>query len=419
MVASILVLTGLVTVVWSPNSIIPTGSLSLLGNVIMPQRPTRTVLPVSFPQPWGMRKYDHPFPRILLWNQTGLGRWWKSGHARCPRGSNRWFICEVTEDQHELDISDAVVFIADRLKYLEEPPLRTSFQRWVFWAKTPHPPLERRECLHGSLAMGCDSSPFRRFGSNMFTWIMAYRDDADIVVPYKIWRCDSAADTTLTAGTKRRLGNLPIEKRKDAAWIVGSCEQYRFEKQILPINGGDDTYGCRSESIQGRVSIRLFLDCGVNECSSRGECVRHIAENYNFIIVSLQPECFQSAYELVYDAFEHNIVPVVLAPPNSTLAVPEHSVVSSADFRQPGELAAKLLELQNDRYMYESYFTWKQNCSFMYPENELCPLCMALSQTPTDRLSVHPNVYEWWERRLICQRESLHGLDTSFLAVVD
>ncbi|XP_037504706.1 glycoprotein 3-alpha-L-fucosyltransferase A [Rhipicephalus sanguineus] len=257
----------------------------------------------------------------------------------------------------------------------------------------------------------------------MFTWTMAYRDDADVVVPYKTWRCDSASDTPLTATIKPSFNTLTFKNRKDAAWIVGSCEQYRFEKQILSIDGVDDPYGCQSDSIspstEGTVSIRLYPDCGVNECSSRGECVRHIAENYNFIFVSLKPECFQSAYELIYDAFQHNIVPVVLAPPNSKLTVPEHSVVSSADFREPGELAAKLVELLNDRSMYESYFAWKQNCSLMYPENELCPLCRALWQSPTGRLSVHPNVYEWWERRLICQRESLHGLDASFVSEVD
>ncbi|XP_065284628.1 alpha-(1,3)-fucosyltransferase C-like [Dermacentor albipictus] len=249
----------------------------------------------------------------------------------------------------------------------------------------------------------------------MFTWTMAYRDDADIVVPYKIWRCGSATDKPLA----KTIEPLTSGERKDAAWVLGSCEQYRFENQILALGTVDDPVGFRSvdadTSTGDTVSIRLFPDCGANECSSRGECIQHIAHNYHFIIVSLKPECFQSAYELIYDAFEYSVVPVVLAPANFKLNVPDHSVVSSADFPEPGELAAHLRDLRSDRAMYESYFAWKQNCTLTPPENEMCPLCRVLWETPADHLNVHPGVIEWWERRLVCQRESLHGLDSAFV----
>ncbi|KAH6947267.1 hypothetical protein HPB50_018052 [Hyalomma asiaticum] len=341
------------------------------------------------------------------------------GDAFCPRGRNGWIVCEVTEDKHELAISDAVVFVADRLNYLDVPSLRTDFQRWVFWARYPHHTRDVRKCVHDSLGTGCHDSLYQRFGANMFTWTMAYRDDADIVVPYKTWSCGPETKNSLSAILKQPLDNLTFENRKGAAWIVGSCEQYFFEKQILSLDK-DGPFGCRQDianaSTNATVAIRLFPNCGGSECSSRGQCLRRIAENYNFIFVSLKPECFQSPYELIYDAFEHNIVPVVLAPPNSKLNVPEHSVVNSADFRERGELAAKLRDLLSDRTMYESYFAWKRNCSLTYVENELCPLCTALWERSMDHLNLHPNVYEWWDRRLVCQHESLHGLDTAFIS---
>lgn len=383
-----------------------------VGNAVMQAYPTTATPLPPYPLPWRKRKYGDRLPRMLLWNRTGVGRWWTAGDAVCPIGSNRWVVCEVTEDQYELSSSDAVVFVADNLKYLNIPTLRTSFQPWVFWAKHPRPPQGARATRSDLL--------LRRFASDMFTWTMAYTDDADIVVPYKTWRCGSATDKPLAETIERPRDNLTSEKRKDAAWVVGSCEQYRFENQILSLGTVDDPAGCRSvnaeTSTEGTVSIRLFPDCGANKCSSRSECIQHIAENYHFIVVSLKPECFQSAYELIYDAFEYSIIPVVLAPPNSNLNVPDHSVVSSADFREPGELAARLRDLLNDRAMYESYFDWKQNCSLTQPENELCPLCRLLWETPADHFNVHPGVNEWWERRLICQRESLHGLDSAFVS---
>ncbi|KAL1476767.1 hypothetical protein MTO96_036265 [Rhipicephalus appendiculatus] len=374
--------------------------------------PKTKVIPESYHVPFRKRKHDHNLPRILLYNRTGHS--WRTRYPErsvaCPNKYNYNYVCEVTTFERDFWSSDAVVVISDRLTNLHMPKMLYAFQFWVFWTKEARPPQDER-------VMGSDSS-LLKLRSNLFTWTMAYRDDADIVLPYKTWRCGSPTDTPISSIVKQNHEILTIKPRKDAAWIVGSGEQYFFEKHMNafgPVADQANFTSVNDTSMGGTISVRLFRDCGVKECLSRGACIRHIAENYNFIVVSLKPECFQSAYELIYDAFEYDVVPVVLAPPNSTLNVPDHSVITSADMREPGELAARLRDVISDPARYESYFAWKRNCSWTEPEKELCPLCHALWNAPEESVMPVRYVSEWWNRRSLREREDMHGIDSAFV----
>nr|XP_050023275.1 alpha-(1,3)-fucosyltransferase C-like [Dermacentor andersoni] len=362
--------------------------------------------PVPLPPwlPWRNRTDDNGLPRLLLWDphvsrnnplslsvDTDSGTW--NDTIQCELDGRDVEVCEVTNDRRRLVRSDAVVFYAELLDQYDIPARRAAPQMWVFWARAHLPPMGKG----GRLVNSSLSLPLV---TNLFNWTMGRREDADVVIPYKTWRCDESADEPVSPYQSR----ITEQPRRDAAWIVDDCEENRFESEVLhsTVDG------------EGSVYIRLFPACGASECGSPAECIGYIAQRYHFLVVSLEPVCFQSAYELIYDAFEYDIVPVVLTQPGATLEVPEHSVVSSAGLHGKGQLAKYLRTLLDDPEKYNSYFAWKRNCSVVTAVKWLCPLCHALWETPMRR-PPHPNVLEWWTRRTNCRDEPLFGLDSEFM----
>nr|XP_050023203.2 alpha-(1,3)-fucosyltransferase C-like [Dermacentor andersoni] len=382
-----------------------TAVIVIVITVIHSLKPTPAT-PVPLPPwlPWRNRTDDNGLPRLLLWEPRVLrnnplslsvdidAEAW-SDTLQCELDGRDVEVCDITNDRRRLVRSDAVVFYAELLDQYDIPAQRAAPQMWVFWARAHLPPMGKG----GRLVNSSLSLPLV---TNLFNWTMGRREDADVVIPYKTLRCDASADEPVSPYQSR----LTEQPRRDAAWLVDDCEENRFESEVLhsTVDG------------EGSVYIRLFPACGASECGSPAECIGYIAQQYHFLVVSLEPVCFQSAYELIYDAFEYDIVPVVLTPPGATLEVPEHSVVSSAELHGEGELAKYLRALLDDPEKYNSYFAWKRNCSVVTAVNLLCPLCHALWETPMRR-PPHPNVLEWWTRRTNCRDEPLFGLDSEFM----
>lgn len=370
--------------------------------ILQSLKPTPTT-PVPQPPwlPWRNRTDDNTFPRILLWNTLGHRE-----HLLAQRISSEaddWNItmqcesygddeCEITNNRHLLERSDAIVFFAESLNLHDMPGSRTAPQMWVFWARSHLPPMYPAERhLNSSLSLPQVA--------HLFNWTTGHRDDSDVVIPYGDFHCDSSIG-------RRHSRRSRQQPRKEVAWLVDDCELNRFKTEASGASGYDG----------GVVHIRLFPGCGASDCGTPSECVRYIARRYRFIVVSLEPVCFPSADELIYESFNYDVVPVVLTPPGVTLPLPEHSVVSSAELYGEGELAKYLRSLLDDRQKYSSYFEWKEHCSVVVVRDLLCPLCHALREMPEPRRQ-HPDVLEWWTRRTNCQAEPLFGLESGFVDV--
>lgn len=353
---------------------------------------------------------EDKMPGILLWNHTiGATRRRRYSDTVCTSEGGHSVMCSVTEDRHRLTDSDAIVFDAQRLGSMRVPSKRAGFQLWVFWAQHPPPPMGNAASSSSSLSL--------QLIAKKFNLTMGYRHDADIVIPYKTWFCNPPSDKPLSESSNNS-GSVQTQfkNKKDAAWIHGDCERNRFERAIrAPHAAGDhSSRNITATSTADTIRLRLFSSCGSHQCPSQANCFRHVAEHYHFIVVSFAPECFQSAYEVIYAAFKYDLVPVVLAPPNTSLHVPYDSVVSSAQLQEPGQLAAYLRSLLDNREEYEAYFAWKRTCGVVMPENELCPLCRILWEEPQHQ-RLHPDVLEWWTRRSLCRDEPLFGLDSAFI----
>lgn len=369
--------------------------------VLQSQKPT-AVTPVPQPPwlPWRNRTDDNGLPRILLWNtlaqrkrslsqRIGAAAWNTTMQCESYAADEG---CEVTNNRHLLERSDAIVFYAESLNRHDMPGSRAAPQMWVFWARSHLPPMDTAEWhLNSSLSLPQVA--------HLFNWTTGHREDSDVVIPYGDVRCDSSFG-------KRHSRRSRQQPRREAAWLVDDCEWNRFKTEASNASANDE----------GIIHIRLFPSCGASDCGTPSECVRYIARRYDFIVVSLEPICFLSADELIYEAFNYDVVPVVLTPPGATLSLPDHSVVSSAELYGERELAKYLRSLLDDPKKYESYFAWKERCSVVVLSDLLCPLCHALRETPVHRRT-HSDVLEWWTRRTNCQGEPLFGLESGFIQV--
>lgn len=369
--------------------------------------------------PWRHRSSDHHQPRILLWGRgTRLPAHvahdllyrhsTKPAHQNtlvCPSGPHHSVKCEVTNDTNALMLSDAIVYYADTLDGVNFPIQRHPDQLWVFWARKDLPPSKTK----------FNSSPVRPALVNLFNLTMGHREDADIAVPHKTWRCDFPGDNPIHSAEHGNATVGPMHK-KEIAWILGVCEQERFGNQHLRgsvIRGSVLSHPPSRDSLP--VPLHLITGCGRHRCASLDKCVEDVADHFHFILVSLLPECFQSSYEVIFSAFRYDLVPVVMAPSDAKLDVPDNSVITTADLQGPGDLAKFLRELLDDPDRYESFFTWKRHCAFAQPPNDLCALCRRLWRTSNSTArQTHPNVADWWMRREKCYNEPFFGLDYGF-----
>ncbi|KAH9377482.1 hypothetical protein HPB48_006257 [Haemaphysalis longicornis] len=366
--------------------------------------PSGPVKPTSPWLPWRDRTDDVGVPRILVWNRPLLEagartQWlWKTPRA-CSSGSTRGprRECEVTNDRDLLMKSDAILFHGNHLNRADIPNWRADLQMWVFWVHTPLPLADTSEGAKSALELP-DMA-------RLFNWTMGHRDDADVKVPYRTWTC------------RNRTGSKTRQRETEGATVgqLGSWLTVNLTASIrheIPVPLRPKATFLH-ENVDHPVYLRLFPACGAAQCTSPARCVRQIARDYHFIIVSLTPECFSSAEELIYDAFEHDVVPVVLAPHDAVLNLPPNSVVTSSNLQGHGQLSGYLRSLLDDPAKYESYFAWKQHCTVATPEDDLCPLCERLWEQPM-RKGVSLDALQWWTLRSRCEDEPLFGLDSTF-----
>ncbi|XP_077532386.1 alpha-(1,3)-fucosyltransferase 7-like [Haemaphysalis longicornis] len=359
---------------------------------------------------WRNRSTDVRLPRILQWTgeHARVSRPWAEAWppnrglsfgriinvtscatpSQAGVGSGQ---CIVSARRGFLSDSDAVVFHGGHFAITDLPNFRAVPQMWVFWAHN-WPPKNETQLPH-----------FLEAFPTLFNWTMSRREDSDVRIPSKVWR--------LNATVKKSGG--PNKERKAVAWIASEREQSRNRTalQMLSVNA--------SSGASNRVKLHILTRCGHGQCLSSADCMRRVADAYRFVLVELSPDCFESVYDVIYEAFKYDIVPVVLATPNVTLDVPPNSVIDSAELQQPGQLAAFLRVLMADASKYESFFAWKCKYHVGNLEELMCPLCVALLEQPMrpgDRLDLK----EWHMRRASSPDEKpLYGVDDSFEEIED
>ncbi|KAH7972512.1 hypothetical protein HPB52_012738 [Rhipicephalus sanguineus] len=346
---------------------------------------------------WRDRAMDNGMPRILLWHRDATPshdareQWPLSCPLRDPGDPGvTWISCEVTDNRSRVEWSDAVVFQAERVSPDDMPTRRTGFQNWVLWTRNHVSPVGGSgQYLENMRDVHMCGRTHPKVPKTEFDWTMGRREDSDVKTLYKPWRCGddvvaaASRDKIMTVADVARRNRDVLGyygARRDAVWIVSSCELLMGLKSSVDAVKLAKALGADAGS-EGRplnVSVDLIPDCGRSTCGSRRDCLRKMAARYHFVVVATDSDCFHSPYELIYDAFEFDVVPVLLASHHETVSYPWLSVVHSVEFDGLGNMVAYLRFLESSPVAYENYLAWKESC-VVTAAHDLCPLCVALN----------------------------------------
>ncbi|KAL1429785.1 hypothetical protein MTO96_015649 [Rhipicephalus appendiculatus] len=348
---------------------------------------------------WRDRKADNGMPRILLWHRDAAPS--RDAKERWPSSSSSVAYCPLhapgdPDDRRNKSAPKTCRRVGRGSKTGSSGPGTTS-RPWGGSGQYPENLWDVHKC----------GRTHPKVPETEFDWTMGRRKDSDVRTPYKAWRCGddvvaaASANKTMTVADVARRNREVLGyygARRDAVWIVGHCEWHMCQKSSVDVVELTKALGADAGS-EGRpqnVSVDLITDCGRSTCGSRRECLRKMAAHYRFVVVTTDSDCFHSPYELIHDAFEFDIVPVILAPHGETVNYPGLSVVHSVEFSGLGNMIAHLRFLLSSPEAYEKYLSWKERCVEVAAD-DLCQLCVALNdkfyegrveRSPGDRSTV-------------------------------
>ncbi|KAI4886109.1 hypothetical protein NFI96_004055 [Prochilodus magdalenae] len=274
--------------------------------------------PTSIKQPPVAEGLHEPDTIVLIWV-------WPFGHRFNLESCAPVFGipgCHLTANRSLYDKAHAVMFhhrdiyrALPKLGEMARPPQ----QKWV-WMNMESP--------HNSARLG---------RLDLFNLTANYRRDSDIWVPY---------GRIAEASEKDEAFRIP-EKTKLVCWIVSNWNR-NFQRvkyfEELSRHIEIEAYGRHfGRYVSGTQYSELVSGCK--------------------FYLSFENSIYKDYItEKLYNPMKLGTVPVVLGPPRENYEefVPADSFIHVNDFKTPQELAEHLKLLDQNREMYEQYFTWRE-----------------------------------------------------------
>uniref|UniRef100_A0A182W662 Fucosyltransferase n=1 Tax=Anopheles minimus TaxID=112268 RepID=A0A182W662_9DIPT len=235
-----------------------------------------------------------------------------------------------------------------------------------------------------------------RLDGDYFNWTMTYRLDSDVLFNYMnvvdlesgqvispalspAWRNghQEYSNTTLAEAVAR--------KHKMAAQFVSHCGAL----------SGRDRLVKKMQSVGFEVDV--YGTCGPLSCPrGKPECNQMLDTVYWFYLSFENSLCVDYVTEKLYNALEHNIVPIVFGGADYDRFMPPGSYINVQDYETVDKLVDYLQHLVNNPSEYVKYFWWKQYYALEYI-NSYCDLCVKLhSVDARERVQYYRNIKNWW-----------------------
>ncbi|NXG48854.1 FUT7 fucosyltransferase, partial [Psilopogon haemacephalus] len=264
--------------------------------------------------------------------------------------------CQLTTDRQLLGQADVVVFPHSRLQPGRDrlPKERPPQQNWV-WL--------------------CLESPSNTKGlarwKQTFNWVMTYRRDSDIFMPYGKLVPNRSATV-----------NIP-EKTNLVSWVISNYHSTQERARVyknLSRHLHVDIYGSAARR-------PLCKDCLLPTTSK--------SKFYLAFENSIHQDYITE--KLWRNSLLAGTVPVVLGPPRANYEqfIPADSFIHVDDFSSAAALAEFLRSLNASRY--RQFFGWQRSYSVkLYSDwaERLCTICSAYPSLPRGRL--YPDLESWF-----------------------
>uniref|UniRef100_A0A182QLS1 Fucosyltransferase n=1 Tax=Anopheles farauti TaxID=69004 RepID=A0A182QLS1_9DIPT len=232
--------------------------------------------------------------------------------------------------------------------------------------------------------------------NNYFNWTMTYRLDSDVLFNYlNIVDLESGEVIAPAVRPSWRNGyyefandsltEIVSGKRKMAAQFVSHCGALSGRDRLV------------ERMQQAGLEVDVYGACGTLKCK-RGnpECNRMLDTLYWFYLSFENSLCVDYVTEKLYNALEHNIVPVVFGGADYNRFMPPGSYINVQDYATVEELSTYLLYLRDNPHEYVKYFWWKQHYALERTQ-PFCDLCKKLHTVGTrEKIQYYRDIKAWW-----------------------
>ncbi|OWF44375.1 Glycoprotein 3-alpha-L-fucosyltransferase A [Mizuhopecten yessoensis] len=283
--------------------------------------------------------------------------------------------CSHVINPEFINSSDAVIFHGSVLPSVI--PKRRKDQFWIFYT------LESPKSVY----------PIRNEWRTQFDWMMTYRRDSDIFLPYgKIFRKQHEENMDLPEIMKGK------EKEHPVAWLVSNCNARNGRQQYV-------------NKMNNHVHIDVFGKCGAPLVASFKntsiEAYKILSLKHKFYLSFENNHCTDYITEKLFNTYSRNVplVPVVRGGALYNKILPNGTYINAADFKSPKDLADHLsylndhdeeyLKILREKLQYDVY-----NMVEVYHQS-LCKICERI-QDPSEQVKPNRRDVSSWIRNNTC-----------------
>ncbi|XP_033758773.1 alpha-(1,3)-fucosyltransferase 6-like isoform X2 [Pecten maximus] len=256
--------------------------------------------------------------------------------------------CTHTTNSSFISSSDAVIFHGSVLPSVL--PKRREDQFWIFYT------LESPPSVY----------PVRNEWRKQFDWMMNYRRDSQIFLPYgKIFK-EPKGNSELVDTMKKKDKDHPV------AWLVSNCHASNGRNEYV-------------KEMKKFLPVDVFGRCGTPIVASFGntsmEAYKILSIKHKFYLSFENNHCTDYITEKLYNTYSRFVplVPVVRGGASYSEILPPGTFINTADFKSPKDLAnhLKYLNENDDAYLKILQEKMKYHVNNMVEvyRQSLCKIC--------------------------------------------
>ncbi|GIY14204.1 glycoprotein 3-alpha-L-fucosyltransferase A [Caerostris extrusa] len=172
------------------------------------------------------------------------------------------------------------------------------------------------------------------------------------------------------------------EKSRNVVWFASDClTDSRREDYV--------------KEMQKYIDVDVYGSCGNRRCypSQSFTCYSEILKNYRFYLSFENAICTDYVTEKFFNAFNFDIVPVVMGALDYSLLIPKNSFINALHYPEPKMLAETLLKIASNNSEYIEFL--KNKALFKaFLDPWMCRLCDRLHSYTEE--SILKDVEKWF-----------------------
>lgn len=245
----------------------------------------------------------------------------------------------------------------------------------------------------------------------LFNWTISFRQDSevstasfgflagkltveawlDVDQPFLLNILDQRHAKSQNLGLEHRIFTNFRFRQRRALWFLNECPS-------------DDALNY-VEILKRAYEVRSFGECGDEQCVGGSACEEDQMKLSMFYLAFESSRCTDYITTNFWRSLAKGMIPIVFGPRKEfylDLKIPPGSFIHVDDFSRISDLAAHLISVGNDYFLYREYFEWSNSYDILYKSEDLrpiqmCELCTRLTNHDIFEHSFYKDLDRWFE----------------------